>query len=92
MHYGTTMYVTLRYLSLSPVRVYTQICRHVSGTSRGSCNLYESTAEGRQWSLRVYVGGDYGYSTPPSRTNGSKQEALSYKHIKITLQRVGAQC
>lgn len=41
----TTVYVALRYLGLSSVRVYTLIRWHVAGTSQGSCNLAERTAE-----------------------------------------------
>lgn len=48
--YGTTVYVALCYLALSSVRVYPLIRWHVAGTSKGSCNLAEHTAEGRQWS------------------------------------------
>lgn len=47
--YGTTLCVALCYLDLSSVRVYTLIRWQVSGTSQGSCNLAEHTAEGRQW-------------------------------------------
>lgn len=47
--YGTTLCVALCYLDLSSVRVYTLIRWQVSGTSQGSCNLAERTAEGRQW-------------------------------------------
>lgn len=48
--YGTRVYVALGYLDLSSVRVHTLIRWHVARTSRGSCNLAECTAEGRQWS------------------------------------------
>lgn len=53
--YRTTVYITLRYLGLSSVRVYL-ICWHVAGTFQGSCNLAERTEEGRQWSS-LGVGG-----------------------------------
>lgn len=78
--YGTTLCVARCYLDLSSVRVYTLIRWQVPGTSQGSCNLAERTAEGRQW-CKMGEWGEVGL-TPSSRTNGLKQEALPYKHIK----------
>lgn len=82
--YGTTLCVALCYLDLSSVRVYTLIHWEVSGTSQGSCNLAEHTAEGRQWcKMGGWVGGGgLVCSAPLSRTGGPKQEALPYEHIK----------
>lgn len=47
--YGTRVRVALCYPGPSSVRVYTLIRWQVSGTSQGSCNLVEGTADGRQW-------------------------------------------
>lgn len=74
--------MSLCYLGLSSVRVYTLIRWHVAGTSQGSCNLAERTAEGKQWS-KLGEGGWWtciqlllkGLMTP-------KQEAPSYKRTK----------
>lgn len=52
-------FVSLYFIWGSSVRVYTLIHWHVSGTSQGSCNLDESTAEGR---VSYVCGGGWGWT------------------------------